>query len=465
MINPEDPQTIDSSQRGSKVFSFCSPPLTDVSISCQHQHLRASDAYYNGRNTSIATIGASLTDNQFQNASTPKEPERSYSLKSRRRTGSIVSWFVPAGRASTSPEANRGSFLGKSFQFKDKKEMVLEMSKTKALLLFLWKCCSGPGVILAHMFFWGISTTILLCFADNGKGLVFSELNTITIFLGGFLSFALVFRTNICYARWWEGRCLWGSLIYAAINVVQQGRTWIHDENRLHRLACAAIAFGYACKAHLRSSSLEVDDGDFLVEKGILCQEELDAIEVQQGWQPYYFLDVMRAVINQECDGALKTAANTMMSVGVAQHMALEDSINVLSTAIGGMIRVKATGLPQGYNNFILILSIVFFAVASIRFTPDVGWWTPVIIGVIYHVVRLIMVIGDCMEDPFGTASITDLPADLYCDAIGRQIKAVYDRKIILSYNLGIGPLKSTNEKITEELKTSLYNAENDENA
>ena len=119
------------------------------------------------------------------------------------------------------------------------------MSKTKALLLFLWKCCSGPGVILAHMFLWGISTTILLCFADNGKGLVFSELNTITIFLGGFLSFALVFRTNICYARWWEGRCLWGSLIYAAINVVQQGRTWIHDENRLHRLACAAIAFGY----------------------------------------------------------------------------------------------------------------------------------------------------------------------------------------------------------------------------
>ena len=42
--------------------------------------------------------------------------------------------------------------------------------------------------------------------------------------LGAFYSFALVFRTNICYARWWEGRTLWGALIVNSIRITQQGR-------------------------------------------------------------------------------------------------------------------------------------------------------------------------------------------------------------------------------------------------
>lgn len=42
--------------------------------------------------------------------------------------------------------------------------------------------------------------------------------------LGAFYSFALVFRTNICYARWWEGRTLWGTIIVNAIRITQQGR-------------------------------------------------------------------------------------------------------------------------------------------------------------------------------------------------------------------------------------------------
>jgi len=175
----------------------------------------------------------------------------------------------------------------------------------------------------------------------------------------------------------------------------------MNDEDRLHRLAWSVIAFGYACKAYICNNSFEVDDRDFLVGKGILLQEELDVVAMQKGWQPYYFLAVMRAVINQEYD-ALKVTANTM-DVGVAHHMAIESSINMLSTTMRGMIRVKATDLPQEYNSFFLAIYVVLFTVASLRFTPDIGWWTPVALGDIYHVVRIIMVIGNGMEDPIGT--------------------------------------------------------------
>ena len=42
--------------------------------------------------------------------------------------------------------------------------------------------------------------------------------------LGALYSFALVFRTNICYSRWWEGRTLWGTIIVDSIRIVQQAR-------------------------------------------------------------------------------------------------------------------------------------------------------------------------------------------------------------------------------------------------
>eukprot|EP00548_Thalassiothrix_antarctica_P002870 CAMPEP_0194139680 /NCGR_PEP_ID=MMETSP0152-20130528/9292_1 /TAXON_ID=1049557 /ORGANISM="Thalassiothrix antarctica, Strain L6-D1" /LENGTH=415 /DNA_ID=CAMNT_0038837611 /DNA_START=29 /DNA_END=1276 /DNA_ORIENTATION=+ len=401
MINVETSQANNSSKNRAinavDDLSFSSAPLRRHSILNQHQR-RLSSVYGNG-----------------VNSATSSSPKR------------------------------RGSFAMGSFASMFSKKIIneepekSEMSRTRAHLYFIWHYLYGPEIIYAHLLFWAISSAIILCFEDNGKGSFFSQLNTITVFLGGFLSFALVCRTNICYSRWWEGRCLWGSLIYAAINVVQQGSSWIDETVRFHRLACSTIGFAYACKAQLRSSSLQ-DDGDapFLIENGILCQEELDAIVTQKGWQPYYFLDVMRAIINQEC-GTLKDAANTL-DVKVAHHMAMEDSINVLSTSIGGMIRVKATGLPQGYNSFQMVLCMVFFVVASVRFTPDIGWWTPVGMGLIYHVIRMILVIGNDMEDPFGTDRRTDLPAELFCEAIHRQIKAVYDRKIILSYDLDKGP-------------------------
>ena len=45
----------------------------------------------------------------------------------------------------------------------------------------------------------------------------FSNSSSGVAILGGLLSFVLVFRTNVCYSRWWEGRCLWGGAIFSTI--------------------------------------------------------------------------------------------------------------------------------------------------------------------------------------------------------------------------------------------------------
>eukprot|EP00985_Skeletonema_marinoi_P000960 scaffold383_cov131-Skeletonema_marinoi.AAC.7 len=47
--------------------------------------------------------------------------------------------------------------------------------------------------------------------------------------LGGMYFLSLVFRTNICYSRWWEGRVLWGTIIISSIRIAQQAHLWIKE--------------------------------------------------------------------------------------------------------------------------------------------------------------------------------------------------------------------------------------------
>ena len=121
--------------------------------------------------------------------------------------------------------------------------------------------------------------------------------------LGTFYSFALVFRTNICYARWWEGRVLWNTstIIIWSIRITQQAHLWIKEPVLVQRLSNLAIIFAYCCKAHLRGAGIqdESEGGAKLLENGYISQEELDTISRQSGWEPYYCIDAMRVTISE----------------------------------------------------------------------------------------------------------------------------------------------------------------------
>ena len=78
---------------------------------------------------------------------------------------------------------------------------------------------------------------------------------------------------------------LWGKLIYAAINAVQQARTAIKDKKLFHRFTSSVIVFSWACKAKLRDARLEdpSQEGSALVARGVLEQAELDEMTCQDG--------------------------------------------------------------------------------------------------------------------------------------------------------------------------------------
>ncbi|KAL7449310.1 hypothetical protein ACHAWC_001382 [Mediolabrus comicus] len=220
--------------------------------------------------------------------------------------------------------------------------------------------------------------------------------------LGALFSFALVFRTNICYARWWEGRSLWGQIIINSIRICQQSRLWIHCEQLNDRIDCLAITFAFACKAMLRGNSIghAEEDGNELVRRGVLAQEELDQISSDSAWQPFYCIDAIRATVNE---GLVRTEHEISYDGRKnAAHTAMEDTIVNLASAVGGCIRVKSTGLPVAYDNILNAISCVFFSAACLAWAPGAKYYNPILVLVIYIATKMIINVGNDMEDPFG---------------------------------------------------------------
>mmetsp|Transcript_13953 Transcript_13953/g.24887 ORF Transcript_13953/g.24887 Transcript_13953/m.24887 type:complete len:382 (-) Transcript_13953:54-1199(-) len=258
--------------------------------------------------------------------------------------------------------------------------------------------------------------------------------------LGAFYSFSLVFRTNICYARWWEGRSLWGTMIVNSIRIAQQARLWIHDESLVDRLNCLGIMFSYTCKAQLRGNRIEDDDEDGaeLVLKGVLAQEELDMMARQTAWQAYYCIDAMRAVVDEGLKGETERGNFPDWRKNAA-HRAMENTIDVLASSHGGCIKVKSTGLPVAYDDILYSIGGIFFIAACAAWAPGTGLYNPILVLTIYIVVKMIIGLGNDMEDPFGHDE-SDLPLEKYCMTVEYQINAVDERSHMIPYNIAYGP-------------------------
>ena len=231
---------------------------------------------------------------------------------------------------------------------------------------------------------------------------------------------------QVCYARWWEGRCLWGMLIFAAIHAAQLGAAWIHDAALARRFTHMIIVFAWASKAQLRGHSLahKDEEGAKLVTRGLLAQAELNAITSQAGWQPHYCFDVLRAVMDEAWQ---REGGDERESSRSSAYRSLESVYSELAKAIGGSIRVKATGLPIVYDTFLYVLISFFFIGAPLAWAESAGWGTPVICLVVYLVIRALMVLGNELEDPFGNHR-ADHPLEKFCTVVERQCKVVLER-------------------------------------
>lgn len=221
--------------------------------------------------------------------------------------------------------------------------------------------------------------------------------------LGLVLSIFLSFRNSACYDRWWEGRKLWGQLVFESRSLARQVQVLLADDApRRQRISYLTTAFAYALAARLRARDVALAAVPWLDEeqRGQLAQRE-------------NVPDALLAMIAAELAQARR--AGTLDSILYVQ---LEERLHAMSSIQAGCERILTTPLPFAYTLLLHRCAWMFCVLLPFGLASSLGWATPVLSAVLAYAFFGLDQLGEEMEDPFGLE-----PNDLPLDALVRTIE------------------------------------------
>mmetsp|Transcript_5328 Transcript_5328/g.7943 ORF Transcript_5328/g.7943 Transcript_5328/m.7943 type:complete len:334 (+) Transcript_5328:3-1004(+) len=251
--------------------------------------------------------------------------------------------------------------------------------------------------------------------------------------IGTLFTFSLVYRFNVCYSRWWQGRLLWGNIITQCIDFSEKASLWIIDHDYADRLNRLIIVFPYVCKAQLRGVSIcdPSESGEDLIRRNFLTLEELDYLEANPCWQPYYFLDIMRAIIAKVIIQEYDTGNTLLLPKANKIHeklfKPLDQAVEDLARSMGECISVRTSGLPKSYDVAHYAFFCTYFIVAPVVWSTQIGWVTPILAFPTASITLALISMGSSLVDPFGS-DFVDLPLDKFCECVEAQISAIQRR-------------------------------------
>ena len=233
--------------------------------------------------------------------------------------------------------------------------------------------------------------------------------------LGLVLSIFLSFRNNACHERWWEGRKLWGQLIFESRSLARQVQQLLPDDApRRTRIGHLAFAFAHGLAARLRGA-----------DEAQAARQWLDADQRVLLHDRRNTLDALLSMIAAEL--AVPLHAGRLSPILYAQ---LEERLHALSSIQAGCERILATPLPFAYTLLLHRCAWMFCVLLPFGLASSLGWATPVVSAVLAYAFFGLDQLGEEMEEPFGLE-----PNDLPLDAMVRTIE------IDLLDSLGVQPL------------------------
>lgn len=230
---------------------------------------------------------------------------------------------------------------------------------------------------------------------------------TLAIFLG--------FRNSTAYARYWEARMLWGSLLVETRALARQALTLVEPPAPAgpargpaapaadaRTLAYLLAAFVHGLKHQLRGSD---PSGDFA---RLLPPADGERLAAARFKPAVALLMAGEWLRDRRRDGRL----DPVLAPALERHMAR------LGEALGGCERIAATPIPFPYS--VIIHRTVYFYCVLLPFglVDAIGPMTPVIVAFIAYTFFALEALGAEIEQPFGTEL-----NDLALDAMSRTIE------------------------------------------
>jgi putative membrane protein len=280
--------------------------------------------------------------------------------------------------------------------------MIIRPRPNWLRMLFVVRGSVLPGILpqLGAATLFAILVTVL-----HGRVLDWKvQLNFVPFSLIGLtLAIFLGFRNSTSYARYWEARTLWGTLLNETRSLVRQALTLTDTPEKAREFALRLAAFVHALRHQLRGTDPREDM------RRLLPPEVCAQIAAARYKPAVLLLLAGRWISERRREGSLAPVLVPAMEV----------PLNRLSEALGGCERIASTPIPFTY--VVLIHRTIYFYCLLLPFglVDAIGVMTPVIVAFITYTFFALEAIGSEIEEPFGTA-----PNDLALHAMSDMIEA-----------------------------------------
>lgn len=224
--------------------------------------------------------------------------------------------------------------------------------------------------------------TVIAVFAARDHPGIFAKISAIPFTLTGIaLSVFMSFRNNACYARWWEGRILWGDLIIACRSFARQ-TTDLPEANR-RSLLRDLCAFAAGLAARLRG------------------EDERAAI---RRWSDVLIRDEDPNATNTVLNRLGERCLLLMRKHGITaiHYSVLEGQLAALAKVQGGCERIAFTPVPFAYSLLLHRTALIFCLTLPFALAGSLDWWTLLPVLLVAYTFFGLEALGHQLEDPFG---------------------------------------------------------------
>ena len=221
------------------------------------------------------------------------------------------------------------------------------------------------------------------------------------------------FCNNAAYDRFWEGRKLWGTLVWLSRNIARQVLT-LPNVSMAEKQAFIRhqIAFVHSLRQQLRS-----EDNTANLQR-LLTVEEQQAV-VGQNFIALRLTQIM---------GQMLANWQAEQKIDVWQWQSLDNTLGEIAHIQAGCERINNTPIPYAY--FVLLHRTVYLYCFMLPFGlgNTIGWVTPFVVSFVGYTFMALNEIVDEISEPFGTGE-NELPLGMMCDTIETQLAMLSHQK------------------------------------
>lgn len=218
---------------------------------------------------------------------------------------------------------------------------------------------------------------------------------TLAIFLG--------FRNSTSYARYWEARSLWGTVLNETRSLTRQALTLAANPADARQLVYRLCAFVHALRHQLRGTDAWPDITLFL--------DDADAARVKTA----KFKPAIVLLMAGEWVGDRLRLGQLSPSLALP----METSLSQLGTALGGCERIAGTPIPFTYSVIIHRCIYLYCTLLPFGLLDSIGLMTPVVVCFIAYTFFALEALSAEIEEPFG-----EEPNDLALTAMSYTIES-----------------------------------------